>query len=103
MLVVLATAVGVWSAGIMEAQSGRRDPSIVVIDEAAGMWCALLGARPVWWYFQAAFDVFRLLDVLKPGPIHRLQELPGGWGVMMDDLAAGAVTLVLMTTIRMLV
>ncbi len=67
------------------------------------MWCALLGARQVWWYFLLAFLVFRLMDVLKPGPINRLQELPGGWGVMLDDMAAGAVTLVLMSAVRMLV
>ena len=66
------------------------------------MWCALLGARQVWWYFLLAFLVFRLMDVLKPGPINRLQRLPGGWGVMLDDLAAGAVTLVLMSAVRML-
>ena len=67
------------------------------------MWCALLGAWHVWWYFLTAFLIFRLLDVLKPGPINRLQDLPGGWGIMLDDLAAGAVTLVVMSAIRMLI
>ncbi len=66
------------------------------------MWLALLGARQVWWYFLTAFLIFRLLDVLKPGPICRLQNLPGGWGIMLDDLAAGAVTLVVVSAIRML-
>ena len=67
------------------------------------MWLALLGARQVWWYFLAAFLIFRLMDVLKPGPINRLQDLPGGWGIMLDDLAAGAVTLVVMSAVRMLI
>jgi len=102
-LVVLASAAGIWAAGVIEHRSGQHDPSIVVIDEAAGMWCALLGARQVWWYYLSAFLVFRLMDVLKPGPINRLQRLPGGWGVMLDDLAAGTVTLVLMSAVRMLV
>jgi len=64
---------------------------------------ALLGAWQVWWYFLTAFLIFRLMDVLKPGPINRLQNLPGGWGIMLDDLAAGAVTLIVMSAIRMLV
>ncbi len=67
------------------------------------MWFALLGARQVWWYFLAAFLIFRLVDVLKPGPINRLQDLPGGWGIMLDDLAAGAVTLVVISAVRMLI
>ncbi|MQY63819.1 MAG: phosphatidylglycerophosphatase A [Calditrichaeota bacterium] len=102
-VLVLASAAGIWAAGVIEHRSGQRDPSIVVIDEAAGMWCALLGARQVWWYFLAAFLIFRLMDVLKPGPINRLQDLPGGWGIMLDDLAAGAVTLVVMSAVRMLI
>ena len=57
----------------------------------------------MWWYFLTAFLIFRLMDVLKPGPINRLQNLPGGWGIMLDDLAAGAVTLIVMSAIRMLV
>lgn len=101
-LVAAALVVGVWSAGVIEQRTGLGDPSIVVIDEVAGMWCALLGGRQILWYFLTAFLVFRLLDVLKPGPIQRLQNLPGGWGVMMDDMAAGAVTLLIMTAIRIL-
>ena len=93
---------GIWAAGVIEHHSGQNDPSIVVIDEVAGMWLALLGARQVWWYFLTALLIFRLMDVLKPGPIYRLQNLPGGWGIMLDDLAAGAVTLVVVSAIRML-
>ncbi len=92
-LVGLVMAAGVWSAGMIERHSGRQDPTFVVIDEVAGMWIALLGAQHVGWYFIAAFLLFRLLDITKPGPVNRLQDLPGGWGVMMDDVAAGAATL----------
>ena len=102
-LVILVVTIGIWAAGAIEQSSGKRDPSIVVIDEVAGMWLALLGARHVWWYFLAAYFVFRLLDVLKPGPIDKLQSLPGGWGVMLDDLAAGAVTFVIMIIVQLLV
>ncbi len=68
-----------------------HDPSEVVIDEVAGMWIALLGAPLTAPHLLAAFLLFRLFDVWKPGPIDRLQNLPGGWGVMADDVAAGAV------------
>jgi phosphatidylglycerophosphatase A len=66
-----------------------RDPSPVVADEWLGMWCALalIPSDPV--AEGAAFLLFRLLDVLKPGPIARLERLPGAAGVIADDLAAG--------------
>jgi len=76
-----------------------KDPGCIVIDEIAGQLIAssvvpLLavsgsGVREVGGWI-ASFVLFRLLDVLKPGPIARLQDLPGGWGVVADDLAAGA-------------
>ena len=90
-MVLLALVAGVWAAGVMETESGSRDPSEIVIDEVAGMWLALIGIPVTWPGLLAAFLLFRLFDVWKPGPIDRLQNLPGGWGVMMDDIAAGAV------------
>ncbi|MCH7521914.1 MAG: phosphatidylglycerophosphatase A [Candidatus Marinimicrobia bacterium] len=93
LMVGLVMMAGVWSAGVIERHSGHHDPALVVIDEVAGMWIALLGAQHVGWYFLAAFVIFRVLDITKPGPVNRLQDLPGGWGVMMDDVAAGAATL----------
>ncbi|UCD39288.1 MAG: phosphatidylglycerophosphatase A [Fidelibacterota bacterium] len=102
MLVILATAAGICSAGIVEHHSGQSDPSVVVIDEVAGMWLALLFGQRTLWYLITAFIIFRLLDIFKPGPLHRLQTLPGGWGVMMDDLAAGTITLVIMLAIRLI-
>jgi phosphatidylglycerophosphatase A len=84
-----ALAVGVPAAGAVARAEGVKDPRIVVIDEVAGYLfaCALL---PFSWTSAAvAFALFRALDVLKPGPIGRLERLPGGWGVVMDDVAAG--------------
>ena len=102
-LIVIATAVGIWAAGRMEQLSGGRDPSIVVIDEVVGMWCALLAAQQVVWHYLIAFTLFRVLDIVKPGPIRRLEALPGGWGVMLDDLAAGIVTLGAVLALRLLI
>ena len=99
-IVSLALFAGVWSAGRMERQAAQRDPSEIVIDEVAGMWCALLGAPQSLWIFLAAFAGFRFLDIVKPGPIRRLEQLPGGWGVMLDDLAAGLLTLAGVLAVR---
>ncbi len=66
------------------------DPSNVVIDEVAGQLAACLILVPVeWWSMLAAFVLFRVFDVLKPLGIRRLEAIPNGWGIMLDDLAAG--------------
>lgn len=69
--------------------SGIRDPQFVVIDEVAGMLVALAFFPPNPVGAGAAFLLFRLFDVAKPFPVGRLERLPGAWGVMADDLAAG--------------
>jgi phosphatidylglycerophosphatase A len=69
--------------------SGLQDPAWVVIDEVAGMLCALSMAVPDFMRILLAFLLFRLLDIFKPWPINRLEHLPGAWGVMADDLFAG--------------
>ena len=66
------------------------DPSKVVIDEVVGQLAALLILAPVeWWSVLGAFVLFRIFDVLKPLGIRRLEAIGGGWGIMLDDLAAG--------------
>ncbi|HVB67502.1 MAG TPA: phosphatidylglycerophosphatase A, partial [Acetobacteraceae bacterium] len=78
------------------------DPGFVVIDEVAGQWVALLGlARPGVWGLLAGFALFRLLDVTKPGPVGWADRQGGAWGVMGDDLIAGAVVAVVLWGVRM--
>ena len=68
---------------------GDKDPGQIVIDEAAGQMIAFYGlARPDLTMF-LAFVLFRVFDVLKPFPVGVSQRLPGGWGVVVDDLLAG--------------
>jgi len=86
--VLLATLIGVWSGGIMEDAAGE-DPSEVTVDEVAGQWLALLALPSGLMPALLAFVFFRLFDILKPGPVDLVQRLPGGWGIMMDDLLAG--------------
>jgi phosphatidylglycerophosphatase A len=65
------------------------DPSIVVIDEIVGMWIALLFLPKTWPAILIAFFFFRLFDIIKPYPAARLERIPNGWGIMLDDVAAG--------------
>jgi phosphatidylglycerophosphatase A len=91
----LVIAVGVWAAGVEEARVGRHDPTSVVIDEVAGMLVALIAAPPGLVWLGVLFLLFRVFDVWKPYPIDRLQDLPGGWGIVADDLLAGVYALAL--------
>jgi phosphatidylglycerophosphatase A len=70
--------------------TGLEDPGIVVIDEVAGMWVSLLFLPLTPVTAVAAFVIFRIFDVVKPFPARRLEDLPGGYGIMCDDLMAGA-------------
>ncbi len=96
---VAVAAVGVWASGEEARRRNRRDPRPVVIDEVAGQWLTMAVALPVAEPVGAAalgalagvgFILFRLCDVLKPWPIRMLERLPGGLGIVADDLAAGA-------------
>jgi phosphatidylglycerophosphatase A len=82
-------ALGVGCAGIVAEHVGRKDPSLVVVDEVAGMWTTLLWVpfTPAW--AAVAFIAFRAMDVFKPYPARQLEALRGGWGIMADDLMAG--------------
>ena len=92
---LLVVALGVPAATIAARESGRKDPGFVVIDEVAGMAIALLPAAAqspagfAWKPMLGALILFRLFDVWKPFPVHLLEKLPGGWGIVFDDLAAG--------------
>lgn len=84
-----ATAIGIPAATLAARESGRKDPGFVVIDEVAGQWFTLLAAAPDWRHTALAFLLFRLFDITKPWPIRRLEALPEGTGIMLDDVAAG--------------
>jgi len=90
-----ATLIGIPAATVAARESGRKDPGFVVIDEVAGQWIALIGIRPDWPHAVLALLLFRLFDIWKPWPIRRLEQLPEGTGIMLDDVAAGALALAL--------
>jgi phosphatidylglycerophosphatase A len=87
--------VGVWAARDAEKFFGQIDPRYVVIDEVTGQMLTFL-VRPdaSWKWVLAGFVVFRIFDVAKPFPARRVERLGGGWGIMMDDVAASAYSMV---------
>jgi phosphatidylglycerophosphatase A len=94
-----------------ERTLGRKDPGSVVLDEivamplcysgwvldawiGTGRWSSetLLSQPHAWLILGAGFVAFRCLDILKPWPIRAVQSLPGGWGVVLDDVLAAVAT-----------
>ena len=79
---------GVLSAGVLESAWGI-DSGKINIDEFAGMTVTLIGLPKTLVIWLAAFILFRALDIFKPPPIRLAEFLPGGWGIMLDDVIAG--------------
>ena len=97
-----AFALGIWATARVTAELGDEDPSEVVIDEVVGQWIALLpvafgaaraGVDPValWPGWVAAFLLFRLFDITKPGPVGWADRRGDPLGVMLDDVFAGLI------------
>jgi phosphatidylglycerophosphatase A len=84
---------GIPAATIVARESGRKDPGLVVIDEVAGQLFALIGIPADWQHALLGLLLFRLFDILKPPPIRQIERLPGGTGIMLDDVAAGLMAL----------
>jgi phosphatidylglycerophosphatase A len=88
-LASLAVALGIPAATLVSSSRGIKDPSFVVIDEVAGQLIALLWIPLSWKSLLLGFILFRGFDIAKPPPIRYLERLPGGTGIMLDDVAAG--------------
>jgi len=87
-ITVVIIGLGIWSGNMVEPIWGK-DHGRVVIDEVAGMCISLLFIPVTIWYVLAGLILFRFFDIVKPLFIKKLELLPGGWGVMMDDVLAG--------------
>ncbi|HEU0020479.1 MAG TPA: phosphatidylglycerophosphatase A [Dehalococcoidia bacterium] len=100
-LIGVGFLVGIWATGTLSAE-GDEDPSKAVWDEFVGQWvtCLLLPKETGW--LAAAFVVFRTLDVLKPWPARRLEGLPGGLGIMADDLMVGVYGAIVLNVARLI-
>ena len=92
LLMILSTvafiALAVWASTRAERELGK-DASPIVVDEFAGMLIAVLFLPKTLTVYAVAFVLFRILDILKPFPAARAESLPGGLGIVMDDVVAG--------------
>lgn len=102
-LAAVIFAAGVPASTKVAAALGNDDPGIVVVDEVVGMILSALavGLHPL--NLGLAFLLFRFFDIVKPYPCRRLEDLPGGWGIMTDDVMAAVYTLASMHLVRAVV
>jgi phosphatidylglycerophosphatase A len=102
----------------MEKRLGKKDPQCVTIDEVAGFLVTMItfpsplfrnhqsgqsGSIHAWIFLVSGFILFRFFDILKPWPVSKLQDLKGGWGVVLDDVAAGLYANLLLQILRLLI
>jgi len=97
---LIAIPIGCFAAAKAEKYFQKKDPSQVVIDEILGMWLAMWTLRPSILNLILAFFFFRLFDILKPFPVRQLEKVPGGIGIVLDDLMAGAYALLVMRLLQ---
>jgi phosphatidylglycerophosphatase A len=98
---VIATIVGIWACDRYARKAGVHDPSECVIDEVAGQWFALapiaiMARANDWWLYLLSFLLFRFFDITKFWPMSATERLPGGLGIMMDDVLAGFIAALLL-------
>ena len=90
-LSVVGLLPAIWAADRMAKDTGSKDPQVVVVDEVIGQWIALAACPSLedWQCWLAAFILFRLFDITKPPPVRALERIPGGAGIVLDDVGAG--------------
>ena len=93
---IVATLIGIPASTVVARESQIKDPGFVVIDEVAGQLLALVLAPVGWKYLFASFILFRCFDILKPPPLRKLELLPDGMGIMLDDIGAGIYALLVL-------
>lgn len=104
-LVVVTTIVGAWTSRVMERYWGE-DPRTVVIDEFVGTWipCLVAGVAgdPIYTAILGffGFAMFRIIDIVKTPLCRKMELVPNGWGVMLDDVVAGSYALILTLILR---
>ena len=85
--IILVSIIGVYVTDKSEKFFGTKDPSFLNIDEVPGMWLSIYLLPKS--FIIPGFFLFRLIDILKPWPVSAMEKLPGGWGIMADDILGG--------------
>jgi len=102
--IVGVSAIGIWAAETACNDMGAHDHNSIVWDEVAGYLVTMLLLPLTWQWLLAGFILFRLVDILKPWPINLLdRNVHGGFGVMIDDIAAGVVCCVVLHAVRLVI
>jgi phosphatidylglycerophosphatase A len=98
---LLLLLAGIPASAIVAREAATEDPGFVVADEVVGQWIALIaaGLRP--WEWLLALLLFRILDILKPSPARQFDRMHSGFGIMMDDVAAGIYAMAILWAIRL--
>jgi len=86
---ILLLLVGIPASSIVAREAAAEDPGFVVADEVVGQWVALIAAGTRPWEWLLALLLFRVFDILKPSPARQFDRMHSGFGIMMDDVAAG--------------
>lgn len=100
-VVVMMNIVGVYLCGKTNRDWGTKDHPAAVWDEIAAFPITLIAIPAYWYYVISAFVLFRFFDILKPWPIRKLESVPGGLGVMLDDIAAALYVLLILHLVRL--
>ncbi|MDL2298741.1 phosphatidylglycerophosphatase A [Synergistaceae bacterium OttesenSCG-928-D05] len=96
-LILLTAVIGTYASEKYAKASGRTDPAEVIIDEVVGYWIACWGFDLS--YAIAGLFLFRIVDITKPFPIRRIEKLPGGFGIMADDIVGGIMVNLIMRAV----
>ena len=103
LMILIGFPLGIWATGRLVTEE-EKDPSRAVWDEFIGLWVTCLHLdKTNWAWMAAAFLLFRALDILKPWPARRVEALPGGLGIMADDLLVGIYGAVILNAARILI
>ncbi|MBT3253816.1 MAG: phosphatidylglycerophosphatase A [Candidatus Marinimicrobia bacterium] len=102
-VIAIITLMGVFASNKVGESLGVEDPGEIVIDELVGQWIAVLAIPAHWGFWLAAFILFRVFDIWKPWLIDKSQHLPGGIGVMMDDVLAGLLALAIIQGVALVI
>jgi phosphatidylglycerophosphatase A len=87
-ILFLLFLIGVYTSSKFASDLSKKDPRKIVIDEAYGQLLVLFRMSDAWFPVLSCFILFRVFDIAKPYPIKKVETLPSGWGIMMDDIVA---------------
>ena len=102
LLVVFSLAVGFWSSSVAEDSFQKKDPPQIVIDEFSSLFLVYLFIPFSLKFLVTGFLLYRVFDIFKIPPIKKIQRLPAGYGIMLDDMASAILTNLILQSFRFL-